>query len=686
MTPRPLTTCDFFTFTPLGEPQLDPAGTTVAFVRQRTDLKENSVSTEIWTVPVTGGSPRQLTAPGHRDISPRWSPDGSRLAFMSNRTGKNQLYLINPHGGEANLIATAKEPVSPFAWSPDGKTIAFIAAVEDTPTPPFYPGAPVDSAVPPLPDSRGLESEIKVIKTAHHKLDGMGFFGNRFNHVFLVNAQDTRPGQEAETRQLTTGRFNYDALDWSPDGQYLACVANLDIPDDDPIWVRHLYVIEVATGKVSRVLDGDYPVYSPTWSVDGTRLAFIGLDQEFDWGCSPSNLLVVDWNPAALPRPAGDARNLTGALDRGVGTAAGSEVRYYGKQTWGPALWSADGKSIIVVVAGEGESHLWQVAVDGSEKPRQLTRGERRVVAAPSLARDGRLAYMAGTATDPDEVFTLPAGGEEQQLTNLQGPVAAEFTLSTPLHLRYQAPDGWDMEGWMLLPAGHVPGQKHPAVLCIHGGPSGMYGYGFSLEFQFLASRGLAVVYVNPRGSSGYGARFSSAVVGDWGGRDYLDIMAGLDCAVATGALDPERLGVTGWSYGGFMTCWVVTQTDRFKAAIAGACVSNQVSMYGTSDIGRDFTDFHLKGQPWNDPDRLWRFSPLSGMGRVTTPMLLLHGENDLRCPVSQSEEVFAALERQGKTCVMVRYPGEPHVLTQPRHQLDRLERLAAWFEHYLGE
>ena len=679
---RPLTAEDLCRFTPLGEPQISPDGETIAFIRQYRDLQDNATRTEIWMVSVGDETPRRLTSGGRTDHMPRWSPDGSRLAFISDRTGRNQLYLIDLSGGEAERVATEKEPLSALIWSPDGERIAFVAYERMLPQGPFYPGAPEACRLPH--DVEDEQDEPRVIKTLRHRQDGIGYFGNQFRHIFVVDAQPTGHGETSGTHRITRGRYNHESPAWSPDGQYIACVANRTLSDSDPVWVRHLWVFEVASGRATRVLQEDYPVNCPSWSPDGSVLAFIGADYPFDWVSSPYNLFTVDFDPAVLPRSWDSARNLTGSLDRRVGMVASSEVRAPSSISIGPILWADDGGAMYTTVAREGGSYLYRIASDGEEPPRCVTPGRERVVAAASLSRDGTLAYLDGGPTQPDEVFVMSPDGCEGRLTDLNGPLARDLQLVEPERLRFEGTDGWEIEGWLMKPPGWAEGERCPTILAIHGGPSGMYGYGFSLQFQQLAGEGFAVLYLNPRGSSGYGAEFSLAVVKDWGGKDYQDLMAGVDHGIELGVVDPNRLGVTGWSYGGFMTCWTVTQTDRFSAAVSGACVTNQLSRYGTSDVGFDFTEFSAGARPWEDPDRLLAHSSIRYMGQVSTPLLMLHGEEDRRCPVTQSEEAFAALRRQDKECVLVRYPGESHGLARPRNLVDRAERISAWFRHYL--
>lgn len=684
---RLLTPQDLFRFAYLGDAQVSPDGSLVAYVHERLDQEQDKVLSEVWVVPASGGEPRKLTA-GPRDRLPRWSPDGRTLAFVSDRSGKPQLWMISVAGGEAERIETKEDVASPAIWSPDGQSIAFLSPVEEPVAPEAreYPGAPATRAAAQSISNGGDKKEtkpsIKVVSTLHHKQDAMGFYGRKGSHICLVAARPTA-GKPAEVKQLTRGRFQCDAPCWSPDGKRLATAVTPDLDVPRALWVRKLLLIDVETGAAQPVLEEtEFPAFAPSFSPDGRYLAFTGEAAPFGWLHDNFDVFVLDISAGAFPYAWSQATNLSAPLDRSVGGAP-SEVRHMGMWImFGPVIWSADSKSCMALFADRGDSHVYRFALNG-ENPQKVTPGALRVVAGFSVAKGGQIAFSAGDPHTPDEIFLLDEAGE-RQLTRANAPLLAEVTIHQVEPFTYKGPDDWDVAGWIVYPGGYEPGKRYPTVLQIHGGPAGLYGNGFMLSFQVLAAAGYAVVFTNPRGSQGYGKKFAWGCVNDWGGKDYQDIQAGVDEVIRRGIADPDRLGVTGWSYGGYMTCWTVTQTNRFKAAIPGACVSNLQDMWGTSDIGTSFIEFSRGTTPWDNWDRLFERSPIRFMHQCTTPMLLLHGEDDLRCPVAQSEQVYTTLKRLERPAVMVRYPGEAHGLQRPSHRLDRLERTQAWFDHYL--
>jgi dipeptidyl aminopeptidase/acylaminoacyl peptidase len=368
-----------------------------------------------------------------------------------------------------------------------------------------------------------------------------------------------------------------------------------------------------------------------------------------------------------------------------------------------PPVWGEDSRTLYHLLGDGGATYLvrYELPASGagqSALPERLAGDPDRVISNLTYAA-GQLVFQAGTPVEPDELFSAAVADPtaETRLTHLNDALMAEVMVSPAERRLFRGAGGWEIEGWLMRPAAASGGAQgaaartdrpaqgpFPTVLYIHGGPHGVYGSCFMFQCQVMASNGFAVIYTNPRGSQGYGQDFARAVVGDWGGGDYADIVAGVDDAVAAGAADPERLGITGWSYGGYMTSWTITQTRRFRAAVAGAIVYNRHNFWATSDIGYNFGDHHFGGTPWDQPERLLSRSAVAYAANVTTPLLLIHGEADLRCPVEQAEQFFLALRFLGRTAVMVRYPGEYHGFQKPGHKADRFARALAWFEHYL--
>ena len=716
--PRPLRVEDYFRFRILSEPAISPDGRRVAFTVQTGDADKDENRSAIWLAEAPGtataatpaaaaipsAAARPVTAGTTRDRSPVWSPDGALIAFISDRAdSRAQIFILPAAGGEARRVETDEAVQGGLIWSPDGRTLAFVARVWAKPdgwVP--YPGAPdgdadraralaaADSA--PKAASSGKErdnantkpaSDVKVVTRMLYRMDGIGEYGDRRTHVFTVPADGS-----AKATRVTDGDFDHGNPAFSPDGRILAVPANRR-PGDAADLANHmdLWAFEPSTNRAALVLQGDGPVMNPAWSPDGRHIAFVGHDGRAGRKTSAA-CWVVSW--AGLDAPTQsftDARNLSEYLDRPVAYAGSSDLR---QQTMAGVAWTADSRRVYFPVSTEGDALIYRADIEdragAAPTPATPAPGPNgRTLAGFSLAAAGeRLAYVAGDAVTPDEVFLLADGGREGRISAVNTGLADELHIQPVHRFRYEGADGKPMDGWFIPALGVPAGQPAPCVLSIHGGPHGMYGNALQFGLQLYAAQGLAVLFTNPRGSEGYGQAFVDAVAGDWGGKDYVDIQKGLDHVIAQGWVDQARCGVTGWSYGGFMTSWTISQTGRFQAAIAGAIVGNRHSFYGTSDIGVHFGESEFPGKPWENEEGHLARSALRFAAQVTTPVMFLHGEVDLRCPVPQTEEFFTALRRQGKTAVMVRYPGEFHGLQKPRHKADRMGRSVAWFRHYL--
>ncbi len=646
-TPRGMNARDLLHLRFVSDAQISPDGRRVAFVVTTLSEERDEYLSAIWLVDTEGGEPRQFTAGPLRDRFPRWSPDGRHLGFISEREAgkKGQVHVMRADGGEPRRLSDMRHGVGGFAWSPDGSRLVFGARV----------GGPPE---PETEAEKRLSQPVRVITTLAYKMNGEGFVYDRRSHLFVV-AADGGPA-----RQITDGDWDDLHPAWSPDGRAVAFAsarhADRDFDDALDIWV-----VPADGGEPRRITDTAGPAVRPAFSPDGGAIAYLGRRMLKGFG---RNVPVL-----AVPAAGGASRNLTTALDRSFGSLDQAP------------LWSEDGASVIVAAEDRGRLSVYRVPAAGDGRPACIVGGPR-VVGGVSVAATGeRLAFVASDPLTPPEVFLCEThGGAERRLTDLNRAWRAEVQLAAPERFTF-ARAGHEVEGWVMRPPGLGPGGRAPVLLNVHGGPHAAYGYGFFDEFQVYAGAGYGVVYLNPRGSQGYGEAFTHAVVGDWGGGDVDDVLAGLDEALRRFPfMDPARLGVMGGSYGGFVTSWIVGHTDRFVAACSERAVNSQLSMFGTSDIGYLFNEVELGGAlPWEDPKRYAERSPLTYASRITTPLLIVHSEDDLRCPMEQAEQLFAALKVLRREVVLVRFPGENHELSRsgrPRHRLERFRIILDWF------
>jgi dipeptidyl aminopeptidase/acylaminoacyl peptidase len=637
----------------VSDPQLSPDGRRVAFVVTVLSVERDRYLSNIWMVPAGGGPPERFTSGPRRDTAPRWSPDGRWLAFLSERDGQktSQLCVMPAGGGEGIRLTELREGVATPAWSPDGSRLAFVSRVGGW-------------QEPDDPEARECSRPARIIDVLKYRSNGIGFIHDRPRHLFVVAREGGPP------RQLTGGDVDDRDPAWSPDGRWLVFVSARHEERDVDL-AADVWRIPAEGGEPRRLTRTEGPVSAPAVSPDGRMVAYLGHPYRRDVS---RNMRVY-----AVPLEGGTPRCLTEALDRHAEPVAGG---------MGP-LWLGDTGRILFLAEDQGDVPLYRVAASG-ETPAERVVGGARQVAGASVSRDGAwIAFAAADPVTPAEVHLCRAdGSEERRLTDLNGAWRATTALSRPERFRFERA-GFSVDGWAMRPPGVAPGRRAPVLLNVHGGPAAQYGHAFFDEFQVYAGAGYAVVYTNPRGSQGYGEAFARAVVGDWGGGDFADVMAGLDEALRRfDCLDPERLGVLGGSYGGFMTSWIVGHTDRFRAACSERAVNALWSMVGTSDIGHYFQELHAGGRPpWEDLAFYLARSPLAHAARIRTPLLILHAEDDLRCPPEQAEQLFVALKRLGRPVRLVRFPGGDHDLSRtgrPRQRLERFRVILEWFGRYL--
>ncbi len=677
---RPIGVRDLCALQLVGPPQISPDGTQVAYTLTTIHEEENEYRSTIHCVSTDGGEPRRLTAGPKRDSVPNWSPDGTRLAFVSDRAGKPQIFILDLRGGEARQLTDAPNGAGDPQWSPDGRLLLYGAKVPEGDA----GGDKGNGESKRDQEGKGEDAEGRgykpplVINRLKHKFDGEGFFDDKRRHLFVIPADAPAPGDGA--RQLTSGDWNDLMPAWSPDGTRVAFCANRD-EDRDTSDVSDIWVVPVDGGEARKVTRGRGPVAAPAWSPDGRAIAYVGHEKGYHPGANNRLLLVPVEGEEQR-----EARDLTAGFDRSVNNAAMGDTRM-GFEAQRP-VWAPDGGSVLFLATDGGDTGIYRADLAGGVS--RVVGGERAILAF-SASRDGdRIAFTATDPTRPNEIFVADAsGGGERRLTRHNEALLAGLAIQPAERIEYASTGGARIEGWLIKPAGFDPTGKYPLMVKIHGGPHATYGNAFFHEFQLLVAQGYVLLYVNPRGSQGRGEEFATCIRGAWGGLDYADIMAGVDYVLGQGYIDPKRMAAGGASYGGYMTCWILGHTDRFAAIVTERVVSNFASFWGTSDIGPTFGAWEMGGKtPREDPETYARCSPITYLDRAATPTLIIHGEQDLRCPMEQSEQVFVTLKRRGVPVEFLRYPDESHnhaVGGQPRHRTDRLERILAWLHRYVG-
>jgi len=627
--------------------QLSPDGKRVAYTISDVDAEKEKEYSAIWLMNLASGETHQFTGGTAVDAQPRWSPDGKQIAFLSTRSEKPQIYLIPVDGGEARAVTSLKQGVGGApAWSPDGKQIAFTTV--------------------PIEEPRDPAKPYRVTRHVY-RFNGMEYLDDVVQSLYVVDVAS------GAVKRLTEDRLANAEPQWSPDGKDILILSSM-VPDRMDTLYPSLRVVNVESGALRELIPGWGSFMAAAWTPDNQRIVFTGQPKGLPIG-SKNDLWIVN-------RAGGAPENRSAGFAVGIGGGVYGDhpvVMFSSK-----VILTGDGKAAIVEVQEGGEEGIYRVALRGAESITPLLTGERTCFALDM--NHEHILYLVSAINQPDDLYlTNLDGSVEQQLTHLNDDWLAQVKLPTVEHLLYPSSDGEQVEAWLLLPPeGQAP---YPMTLAIHGGPHGAYGHNFHFDMQMMAGAGYAVLMVNHRASTGYGDKFSTAIKGDWGHLDYDDLMAGVDLAIAKGYADPDRMGVFGLSGGGNLSCWIVGQTRRFKAAVPENPVTNWVSFYGVSDIGAWFAVEELGGKPYEIPEVYRRCSPITYAHTCTTPTLLLVGEHDWRCPAEQSEQFYTTLKANGCITEMVRLPNSIHaesIVGNPVVRRVQNEATLEWMNRYV--
>ncbi len=641
---RPITIDDIMAMKSVGDPQVSPDGEWVAYsVRQR-DMEEDESGTQIWIVPTSGGEPIPMTAADTSASSPRWSPDNKYLSFTASKgeKGKTQVWNLNRVGGEAMQVTSVKQGVDGYDWSPEGSRM--LLRIRDP--------RPADLTEDEEDDEKPLPH---VIDRMQFKQDYVGYLDRRRAHIYVYT-----PGED-EPVQVTSGDFDDSEPVWSPDGKSIAFVSdrseNPDLHYGTDIWTVAVDTDDHAPTQVTAHPGRDF---SPAWSPDSKSIAYISST-----GMDIGGSALTPTRRLAITEVGKDERRiLTPDLDRNISDPEFSE----------------NGRNIYFRLEDSGQVHFASVRTNGSGLRRQL---ERRVTVRGIATGGDHTVLLVAQADQPTELYTFD-DGNLAQLTNVNGELLDGVARAEVEKLQFESADGTPVEAFFVRPVGYDSAQRYPTILWLHGGPASQFSYSYAEIAQLFAANGYAVIMPNPRGSTGYGEEFAQGTVAAWGDKDFQDVMAAVDHGIEIGLVDGDRLGVGGWSYGGILTNYVITQTTRFKAASSGASLGLVTANYG-HDHYQLMYELEF-GLPWEYPERWVQLSPFSKVEAITTPTLWMGGALDWNVPIINSEQMYIAMKRLGRETQLVVYPNEHHGIRRPTFEKDRLERWMAWFDKYLKQ
>ncbi len=629
----------------VGGPSISPDGRQVLFSRRWIDKANDRYRSNIWIADTAGRRVRELTHGDWQDSSPVWSPDGEKIAFLSDRDGSTQIHVLWPDTHEVAQLTRMERTPGDFVWSPDGKQLAFSCFLPDT--------RPIlDVKLPAFPRGAKLAKPAVIVDRLTWARDGRGPVPKGYSHIFVIDA-----ALGGTPRQVTSGDYSHSDPQWARDGKRILFSA---IRKPDAEYLRgdtEIYAVDLETLDVEALTDRKGPDRGAQMSPDGKWIAYTGYDDK-NYTSHLSSLYLMDSSGGKQRILAGDLPNSPNSV-----------------------TWAADNSGVYFLLAEKGESNLNFVDLNGRRK--KVTEGVH-YLSGLTLSHNGRAATTRATFHRPGVLvtFDLDQPGKMSELVDVNRDVLAGIRLGEVEELRFRAPDGLDLQGWLIKPAAFEPGKKYPLLLWIHGGPWSMYSVRFNWAWQNFAAEGYAVLFMNPRGSTGYGQDFVNGIQYSYPGKDGEDLLAGIDAALARGFIDERNLFVCGGSGGGVLTAWLVGHSRRFTAAVSMRPVINWHSFVGNTDGPAWYRQF--KKYPWEDPMEYAVRSPLHYVANVTTPTMVMTGESDLRTPITQSEEYYRALKVLKKETLLVRMPNEYHGWRRPSHQLLQQLYLMAWFEKYM--
>jgi dipeptidyl aminopeptidase/acylaminoacyl peptidase len=649
---------DLFDLQVASDPQVRRDGKAVAYTRTAFDIMSDSGHKSIWLIDVATGAQSPLVAAKGSHFSPRWSPDGQRLAYVSTTDdGRPQLFVRWMQTSQATRLAELITAPGNLAWSPDGASIAFTM---------FAPDAKATlGEAPAKPEGAQWAEPLEIITDVHYRSDDAGYLKPGYTHVYVMSADGGAP------RQLTFGAYNEDgSLSWSADGKSLFVSGNrTENWSREPVNTE-IYRISVDAGAITALTTRNGPDAAPEVSPDGTKIAYLGYDDKL-LGYQNMQLYVMDSDGS-------HSHVVSGSLDRSIDDAQ----------------WAADGRSIYIRYDDEAVTQVARISLEGRMEGRiePVTHGlsgaglDRPYTGGEfSVAANGAVAYTSGAPHRPSEI-SIYLGGRVTQLTHLNDNLFADKHLGMVKALSVTSSmEQRPIDAWLVTPPDFDPAKKYPLILEIHGGPYAAYGPLFSTDYQLYAAAGYVVLYTNPRGSTSYGEEFANLIQHDYPNHDYDDLMSAVDTAIAQGYIDADNLFVTGGSGGGVLTAWIVGRTNRFKAAATQKPVINWASTVLTTDAYTFMPKYWFSKLPWEDPEAYWKRSPLALVGSVSTPTLIVVGDKDYRTPLSDSEQYYQALQLRGIPTALVKVPGASHggLAARPSQSAAKASAILAWFERY---